>query len=209
VQESRPFEPQAYRDLARSFELAGRPGLAALQYEILLAGEWHERFLSLKKVALEEYCLLMRGAIKDKTASGALLELFGERLEKLSVDKGKADLRVTISWNTDNTDIDLWVVEPGGEKCFYSHKETAAGGVLLDDLTQGYGPERYQMVKAPKGVYTVKVHYYAANPNLLGGETYVTVTVTKFAGSERQETRSYNVALNDAKQEIEVCKVKF
>ena len=32
----------------------------------------------------------------------------------------QSDLRVTISWNTDATDVDLWVIEPDGTKCFYS-----------------------------------------------------------------------------------------
>ncbi len=209
VQESRPFEPQSYRDLARSLELAGRVGLGALQYEILLAGEWHRRFHSLKRVVLEEYCMLMRAAIREKTVKGELLELFGDRLEKLAVAEGKADLRVTISWNTDNTDIDLWVIEPGGEKCFYEHKKTSNGGVLLDDLTEGYGPERYQMLKAKTGVYVVKVHYYSVNPNLLGGQTWVTVCVTRHAGSDKQETKRYNVVLKTQKQEQEVCRIEF
>jgi hypothetical protein len=209
VQESRPFEPQSYRDLARALELAGKPGLAALQYEILLAGKWHSRFHSLKQVVLEEYCMLMRAAINQKSASEKLLEVFGGRLENLAVTEGRADLRVTISWNTDNTDIDLWVIEPGGEKCYYQHKQTKSGGVLLDDLTEGYGPERYHITKAQKGVYTVKVHYYGTNPNLLGGETYVTATVTRYAGTDRQETSRYNVVLTGSKQEVEVCRIKF
>jgi hypothetical protein len=209
VQESRPFEPQSYRDLARSFELAGKPGLAAVQYEIILAGEWHERFHSLKKVVLEEYCMLMRAAIKEKSVGEELLELFGDRLEHLAVDEGKADLRVTISWNTDNTDIDLWVIEPDGEKCYYENDETKSGGRLLDDLTEGYGPERYQTVKAGKGSYTVKVHYYDTNPNLLGGETYVTVTVAKYAGSDRQEVNCYNVVLKKQDEVADVCHIEF
>ena len=67
VQRSRPFEPHSYRDLARSLEAAGNYGLAALQYEIILAGAWHNRFgADLKNVALEEYALMMREAISKK-----------------------------------------------------------------------------------------------------------------------------------------------
>ncbi len=209
VQESRPFEPQAYRDLARAFELAGKPGLAAVQYEILLAGKWHNRFRSLKQVVLEEYCLLMRTAIRGKSINKPLSDLFAARLAALAKAEAKADLRVTISWNTDNTDIDLWVIEPDGEKCYYEHKVTRNGGKLLDDLTQGYGPERYQIAKAKKGLYIVKVHYFGTNRNLLGGETYVTVTVTKHAGTDKQEVRRYNVVLKKSKQAEEVCRIEF
>ena len=56
-------------------------------------------------------------------------------------------------------------------------------GELSPDLTQGYGPERYLVPAAAKGEYKILVHYYRANPNLLGGETHVNVTITRFAGS--------------------------
>ena len=47
VQRQRPFEPHSYRDLARSLEECGQYGLAAVQYEIVLAGTWHNRFREL------------------------------------------------------------------------------------------------------------------------------------------------------------------
>ena len=55
MQEQRPFEPHSYRDLARSLEDSGKYGLAAVQYEIVLAGNWHNRFReSLKGVSLPQ-----------------------------------------------------------------------------------------------------------------------------------------------------------
>jgi len=210
VREQRPFEPQSYRDLGRALDEAGSYGLAAIQYEILLAGKWHARFHdSLQLIAREEYVALMRRALREKKISGELLELFGERLEALGASDDQADLRVTISWNTDNTDIDLWVKEPGGEACGYNHKDTSNGGHLLDDLTQGYGPERYVMKKARPGVYTVLVHYFNPNPNLLAGETHVEVIVTRKAGTPQEETVRYPVILRKAKEAYEVCKVRF
>jgi hypothetical protein len=53
-------------------------------------------------------------------------------------------------------------------------------------MTQGYGPERYQMTKAVPGEFKVVDHYYRANPNLLGGETHVSVNVTRFAARHRR-----------------------
>src|SRR5207249_584245 len=68
VQADRPFEPHSYRDLARSLEDCDRFGLAAVQYEIILAGTWHNRFgAALKDVAREEYAHLMQEAIRRKT----------------------------------------------------------------------------------------------------------------------------------------------
>ncbi|CAF1336335.1 unnamed protein product, partial [Rotaria sordida] len=32
-----------------------------------------------------------------------------------------------MTWNTNDTDVDLQVIEPTGEACYYSHKNTAIG----------------------------------------------------------------------------------
>jgi hypothetical protein len=210
VQKQRPFEPHSYRDLAHALEQSGQYGLAAINYEIVLAGTWHNRFRQeLKLVTLEEYAHMMQEAIHHKHVSNKLANLFGERLEQMARPQPKSDLRVTISWNTDATDVDLWVIEPDGTKCFYQHNRTSSGGELSQDQTQGYGPERYQMAKAQPGVYTVLVHYFNVNPNLLGGETHVSVKVTRFAGTPQERTERHTVILKKHNQQVEVCKVKF
>jgi hypothetical protein len=210
VQRQRPFEPHSYGDLARSLAESGRYGLAAVQYEVLLAGSWHNRFHeSLKLVAKEEYVRMMQEAVRRKAVSKAVADLFGERLEKLATEKARSDLRVTISWNTDATDVDLWVIEPDGTKCYYQNTRTSSGGELSQDQTQGYGPERYQIANARKGEYTVIVHYYGLNPNLLAGETHVNVVVTRYAGSPEEKVERYTVILKKHDQAVEVCRVKF
>jgi hypothetical protein len=210
VQRQRPFEPHSYRDLARSLEDAGRYGLAAMQYEVVLAGTWHQRFHgdSLKEVVREEYAGMMREAIRKKAVGKELADLFGERLEKLVTDTKTSDLRVTISWNTDDTDVDLWVIEPDGEKCFYQHNRTRGGGELSADMTQGYGPERYRVASVAKGPYRVMVNYYRANPSLLAGETHVNVVVTRHAGTPQETTERHTVILKKAGEAVEVCQVE-
>jgi hypothetical protein len=210
VEHNRPFEPQSYRDMARSLEDCGKFGLAALNYEIVLAGDWDSRFKNdLKKIVQEEYGQMMREAIRRHAVNDKLADLFGERLEGLHDNIKPCDLRVTISWNTDNTDVDLWVIEPDGTKCYYQHRKTAHGGELTEDCTQGYGPERFQAVKAVAGEYRVVVHYYNANPSLLAGETHVQVRITRHAGTPQEETVRKTVVLKKAKEEVEVGRVKF
>jgi len=210
VQQQRPFEPHSYRDLARALEDTDNFALAALQYEIILGGTWHNRFgESIKLVAREEYARLMQDAIKKKAVSTKVADYFGERLEHMPEPHATADLRVTISWNTDATDVDLWVFEPDGTKCFYQHNRTKNGGELSQDQTQGYGPERYQVKKALKGKYRILVHYYNSNPNLLAGETHVNVAVTQFAGTPKENTKRYTVILHKRGEEAEVCEVEF
>jgi hypothetical protein len=210
VQQQRPFEPHSYRDLAHSLEESGRFALAALHYEIVLAGQWHGRFGNdLKVVAQEEYARMMQDAIRKDAVRKEILNQFGERLERMTTPQPKADLRVTITWNTDATDVDLWVIEPDGTKCFYQNKNTPQGGQLSQDQTQGYGPERYQIPGASRGVYKVLVHYYGINRNLLGGETHVQVVVTRNAGSPQEETQRHTVILKRHDEQVEVCQVKF
>ena len=210
VQRQRPFEPHSYRDFAHALEESGRFGLAAINYEIVLAGNWHNRFRQeLKIVAQEEYAHMMQEAIRQKRVKGSLANLFGERLEQMARPQPQSDLRVTISWNTDATDVDLWVIEPDGTKCFYSMNRTKSGGELSQDQTQGYGPERYQIAKAQPGVYTIIVHYFRPNPNLLGGETHVNVRVSRFASTPRETVERHTVILKKHDEQVEVCKVKF
>jgi uncharacterized protein YfaP (DUF2135 family) len=119
-----------------------------------------------------------------------------------------ADLRVSISWNTDATDIDLWVIEPDRTKVFYSSPQSPSGGKLSQDQTQGYGPERYQIRHARKGEYQLLVHYYRANRNLLGGETHVNVTITRHAGTEREKVERRTVILKREGELVPVTRVQ-
>jgi hypothetical protein len=78
------------------------------------------------------------------------------------------DLRVTLEWFVDATDMDLWVDEPTGERAIYNHPLTAIGGRLSFDMRQGYGPEEYLLRHAPNGAYTIRVNTFATdrlNPN--------------------------------------------
>src|SRR5262249_43165053 len=125
VQKSRPFEAHSYRDLAHSLEASGRYGLAALQYDVVLAGSWHARFgEALKQVAREEYATMLGEALRRKAVDGPLAEQFRSRLKEVGGQTGPADLRVTISWNTDATDVDLWLIEPDGFKCYYQQPKS-------------------------------------------------------------------------------------
>lgn len=78
------------------------------------------------------------------------------------------DLRVVLEWDTDFTDIDLWVDEAGGERARFDHARTIIGGRLSNDMTQGYGPEEYLLRHARPGTYAVRVNVFATdrlNPN--------------------------------------------
>lgn len=71
-----------------------------------------------------------------------------------------ADLKVFLSWDTDRSDIDLWVTNPKGERVWYRNKQSKHGGALFGDVTTGYGPEMYSTKRVIPGVYKVQVQYF-------------------------------------------------
>ena len=70
------------------------------------------------------------------------------------------DIKVYLTWDTDRTDVDLWVTNPAGQKISYQKKKGRFGGTLYDDVTTGYGPESFTASAAVSGTYSVQVNYY-------------------------------------------------
>ena len=121
------------------------------------------------------------------------------------------DLRVLIEWNTEATDIDLWVDEATGERAIYHNPRTAAGGRLSNDMTQGFGPEEYLLRNAPAGTYEVRANVFAAdriNPN---GAQRVTARIIRDFGrpNEREEVIDMELLPNDQTRERRIGTVRF
>jgi uncharacterized protein YfaP (DUF2135 family) len=72
-----------------------------------------------------------------------------------------------ISWDKNDTDVDLHFSWSGGSECYYSNKTpiwgSAATSPRLDvDDTNGYGPENITIGALPgSGTYALRVHYYS------------------------------------------------
>jgi hypothetical protein len=94
-----------------------------------------------------------------------------------------AALQVDLMWDTNFSDVDLYVTEPGGEQVMYQHQTSAQGGRLHADITTGYGPEIYTIARPVPGSYEIAVDYYAADQTEIAIETLVHVVV-------HQRTRS-------------------
>src|SRR5436190_480342 len=94
-----------------------------------------------------------------------------------------AALQVDLMWDTDFSDVDLYVTEPGGEQVMYQHKASAQGGQLHADITTGYGPEIYTIARPAPGSYEIAVDYYATDQTEITIETLVHAVV-------HQRTRS-------------------
>lgn len=102
------------------------------------------------------------------------------------------DIKVLLTWDT-KTDIDLWVIDPAGNKCYYSNRSTPLGGNLDTDVTTGYGPETFTMAKAMPGTYSVQVQYYNSDENPL---TRVKVYVILYEGTSKEKRQFFEFAMS-------------
>ena len=78
------------------------------------------------------------------------------------------DLRAVLEWDTDASDVDLWIDEPNGTRAKWSRSRTSIGGRINNHTSWGYGPEEYLLRRAPAGTYTVSVDVWwsdSLNPN--------------------------------------------
>jgi len=110
------------------------------------------------------------------------------------------DLRILIDWNVDIVDMDLWVIEPNGEKSVYSNPLTAIGGRLSNDMTDGLGPEEYLLRNAPKGEYQIFVHYYGSDIISPNGAVTVSAKVFKNWGQANAESNTVDLEFTSTEQ---------
>jgi hypothetical protein len=208
VAQARPFEPQTYRAMALSLAAAGHDDLAMAYFEIGLAGQWDARFGEFRQILLQDYLRFLGGKGGrglDRSTAGYAKRRASELRSQVEV--AEADILATITWNTDNTDVDLHVMEPSGEECFYSHPSTRSGGRLTRDVTQGYGPEMYVLPKAPAGEYRLRAKYYASDMNRASARTKVYATITRNWGRANEEVETTVVTLETGKDMHELMTV--
>jgi len=160
--ELRPDRVNSYRHLALMLWLEGRPDEAAQVLEAATRQHFPQWYGNAQRVVREELGYVYRSLLAKQPLRRAEIE---QRSHDFDVDLTRRDaLRVTLAWETDANDVDLHVVDPAGEECFYSHKETAAGLELYEDITQGFGPEVVRTSKLRNGTYHIGVNYFAAGP---------------------------------------------
>ena len=215
----RPEEPQSLRDLALAVTLradarlqkAGR-GTRAIAAEYrraldllgrIVTGEWDGRFPEIEVIALEEANRII--AILRRDPGFGAVELPIDARLRTPID---LDLRVVLTWDTDLTDMDLWVVEPSGERCYYENTLTAVGGAITHDFTQGYGPEEYALRRALAGIYKVQANYYGSRAQSLTGPTTVQATVITDFGRASEKRRSLTLRLTESKDVVDVGEVR-
>jgi Ca-activated chloride channel family protein len=226
VLKMRPEEPQSHRDLAlaladRADACADLPpdssnrdtGRMASDYaralelfNQVLVGRW-DRFQE-----IELPCLMEANRINAKVSrlkqAGAIADV-PVPLDPRFVKNLECDLRVVMTWDADNTDIDLWVTEPSGEKCLYSHNRTTIGGMLSRDFTDGYGPEEYCLRRLMAGKYAIQANFYGSRQQELSGPCTVQATVYTDFGRPTEKKQSLTLRLVEAKEVVDIGSVEL
>lgn len=198
-------EPQSRRDLALALSRQPQPDpLRAVQLLWEVASrDWSGRFPEIEIIALHELNdVIARAPADERSALAAAIQKLGipaELLQHLPVE-----LRVVLSWDSDNTDIDLWVIDPSGEKAVYSHPRTHTGGHLSRDFTGGYGPEVFTIRRALPGTYIVKTNYYSDRQQKLTGAVTLQLEFLTGFDSGQGKRQAVTRRLEDVKGEIEI-----
>lgn len=125
-------------------------------------------------------------------SSGTEIEIPNDYSTKdfvLNLTLPKSKILVTLTWNTNGTDVDLYVIDPTGDYSCYFHKQTHSGGILDYDITTGYGPEHWTLMNTNtiqyNQPYKVRVHYY--NDHGYGATNYI-VTIKTNEGTPEEKT---------------------
>ncbi|MDX9720130.1 MAG: hypothetical protein RBU37_05255 [Myxococcota bacterium] len=208
VARSRPWEPQSYHAMALDLAEAGLDELALAYFEIALAGQWDSRFGAFHQIVSLDYLRFLRTASSGNSEHA---EYMKTRLKEMEAqfDFRQADLVVSITWNTDNSDVDLHVIEPSGEECYYAHNVTASGGALTQDVTQGYGPEMYVLRSAPKGRYLIRAKYFASDAGREGARSKVYATIIEHWGHPEERLQRKVITLETGKDMHDLVELKL
>ncbi len=182
VTELRPLDPQSYRDYGLALDDAGE----------------HQKALDVLYAAMTKSYT----ADAESLYSG-IQEIFLPEINRIiALNKGKLDLsaipktvikslpvdiRIVMDWNMNNTDIDLWVTDPNGEKCYYSHTRTEIGGRISQDMTQGFGPEQFLLKKAIRGTYKIEINYYGDRQATIAGPTTIMAELFTHYGTPEEK----------------------
>jgi hypothetical protein len=214
----RPEEPQSPRDLAIALSQRGdrseRNGEDPMD-------DWArsvELIAALTRSDLGRFRTIELPALMEANRVIAAMERYAEStgvdMPVMSLDgrlRGNLDMdiRVLLRWDTDQTDMDLHVVEPSGEEVYYGHTASGAGATYGRDYTGGYGPEEYLLRRAPDGGYAVSTHFFGSRQQSLTGGTTLQLDLFTDWGRPTEERYSVTIRLQEQGQTVAIGTVNI
>lgn len=176
-----PDEPQSWRDLGLALARAGQHQAAVDQLWQVVAKPWAGRFPGVELIALAEL-----------NAIAAQAQAAGTPVNTRAIDPRllrnlPLELRAVLAWDADNTDIDLYVVDPNGDEAYFGHRLTYQGGRMSADFTGGYGPEEFSLKNAKPGTYTVRARFYGHRQQVVAPATTLMLRLSTGFGTPAQK----------------------
>ncbi|CAF3970368.1 unnamed protein product [Rotaria sordida] len=201
----RSDESQSFRDLALLLQESNSETKNLIEisdlFKKVIFGEWDKRYSEIEVTTLHELnCFIFQFRQQQQILNS---------IDNCPIRHLPVVLRIVMIWNTNDTDVDLHIIEPTGEECYYSHKNTAIGGMISRDFTQGYEPEEYLIRKAVKRTYIVRAKYFANHQQSLTGAATIMVHIYKYYGQSNQQKEIVTLRLSSNKEMIDVSKVNF
>ncbi|WP_299437822.1 VIT domain-containing protein [uncultured Aquimarina sp.] len=205
ILELRPEDSQSYRDLALAYENEGKCQEALNLLNSIVTGEIYENskrrvFKGIENIAKNEMRTLIHKHKDDIDLS---------KIDKELLSPVAYDIRVTTDWNHNDTDIDLHIIDPNLEECYYSHNKTSIGGHISQDMTEGFGPEEFTLKEAIKGTYFIKIKYYGDRYQKVENPTFMKVTIFKKYGSKEEIKETKIIRLTKKDNEEVIAKIVF
>ncbi|QNN41740.1 VIT domain-containing protein [Pedobacter roseus] len=178
----RPMDAQSYRDYALALADNGQYQAALDNLYKVLTQSYNAQIAD-RDQGIEEIVISEMNNLLAKHGS----KVNTKEIDKRLIQPLPVDVRVVLNWNKNDTDIDLWLTDPTGEKGFYGNSRTKIGGRISNDFTSGYGPEQFMIKKAIKGKYKIEVNYYGDRQINISGPTTVTAEIyTRYATGKQQ-----------------------
>lgn len=186
-------EPQSYRDLALAHAALGHHQQAIDLLQEIVVRNWDGRFPDIEITALAELNAL---------AALSPTPVDTSRIDRRFIRNLPVGLRTVLSWDTDNSDMDLHVTDPNGEEAFYSNPLTRQGGRVSADFTGGYGPEEFVLRDPKPGKYKVEAVYFGDHQQIVTGAPTLHLWLSTGFGAVGQKDQRITLRLLEKKDRI-------
>lgn len=126
------------------------------------AAEYLVRLLRLPDVeeGLMQNALIELNRLRTRAAEGGGAGRVAGLIDPAWAFPVDADVRVVLLWDSLDSDIDLNVTDPAGERCDSEKELTASGGWRSRDITLGLGAESFMARRALPGDYEVSARVF-------------------------------------------------
>jgi tetratricopeptide (TPR) repeat protein len=162
----RPDHPSSHLWLAVALMKEGELAEAMKVLESAHSRNFAARYRDSRRIFAELLALCAAAQVRKDPQHAALIR---KRIEELGLGVASApSARFLLTWETDANDVDFHVFDKTGTLAYYSAPVLPArGGELYADVTDGYGPECFE-IDAPRQRgdrrYSLFAHYFRRGP---------------------------------------------